>query len=246
MSPKSDVLALTQRARTGIGHIQAWVGFALILFTSSCDNTEQDKAIRQIDAPAITADTTTSSAGPTRQSRSERSPRDSSLSIYADAASKLATTLALLIGGGWAVYKFRVLRMTVWNLQVRVDANALPYRDELKLVCFTVFLTNIGKVKVLPGSKGCTITIREVPPALLVHEELKWEDCRPLISATDIIARRFENPAVPGYEIEPGTEYQEIASFILAPRGIVMVETRFWWKDDRDTITNYRFVDLRR
>jgi hypothetical protein len=93
--------------------------------------------------------------------------------------------------------------------------------------------------------KGCTVSVKAFRRYLPKGGILQWKDGEETpISNIDIIKRRNSSGDYPSYEIEPKSEYKELIGVVMDDSDLIMIETRFWWKDNKDTITNYRIVDL--
>lgn len=159
--------------------------------------------------------------------------------------NNLSVGLAALIGSGWAVYTFLLARTHVWNLQLKVEHDVVSYQDDRCLVIIKVLLKNVGKVRVKPGLKGCRVSAKRIPHNWSSGIVVDWESLKGklILDNVDIIARR-NNASYPLYEIEPGTEYQEILPIVFNSGDFIMMQTRFWWEDDKDFITNYHIFEV--
>ncbi|HEY4732300.1 MAG TPA: hypothetical protein VIH66_03555 [Gammaproteobacteria bacterium] len=60
----------------------------------------------------------------------------------------------------------------------------------------------------------------------------------------DVTHRRKNQGDFPAYSIEPGCKYHELFPVILPKNALIMVETRFRRKDNKDTVTNYSIIDM--
>lgn len=55
-------------------------------------------------------------------------------SQYVDMLNKLVTTVAIVVGGLWALWIFVISRAGQWNLQLTVSPCDLPYGEGLRLL----------------------------------------------------------------------------------------------------------------
>jgi hypothetical protein len=52
----------------------------------------------------------------------------------ADFILRVLTFVALIAGGGWAIYQYELAGATDWTNNVTLDTKVLPYRDDLRLL----------------------------------------------------------------------------------------------------------------
>ncbi|MES2155549.1 MAG: hypothetical protein V4510_10480 [bacterium] len=152
-----------------------------------------------------------------------------------DAASKVVTMLAVVIGGLWAYLKFGRERTAKWNLQVGVKADVLPYNASLRLLVVHVQLKNIGKVIIRPGAKGLLVTVRAVPAGAPQNAFINYSKA-PAVAHRQVLRTRQDPPHREGflwlkkafwaYKLEPGEGYHEVEALIVAP-GLIAVEAVF-------------------
>ena len=83
----------------------------------------------------------------------------SKASRIVDVISKVVTTLAILAGAVWALFTYVLYKIGANNLLMTLDSEAVTYRDNLRVVVIRVTLKNVGRVRVLAGSGGCTLSI---------------------------------------------------------------------------------------
>jgi hypothetical protein len=159
---------------------------------------------------------------------------------YVDIGSKVITSIAILLGGGWAFWTFVITRAGMWNLQLDITSTDVPY-DACRLLTITVKLRNIGKVMIEPAQeRGCTIEIRRLERSLALGEAFKWESAVAVLEETDIISHYEGN-----YYIEPGAEYREYLSCPVPEGSLLMTKTVFRGSDSTP-ITDYSVVQTRR
>lgn len=96
----------------------------------------------------------------------------------------------------------------------------------------------------MPGTKGCCVSVsklrRDFPSGSVIDRNVG----RLLIKDVDVLRHYRRNGQYTHYVIEPGCEYHELEA-VVAPRGAtLLVEARFWWKDDDDSIAEHCIVDI--
>ncbi|MCO5400750.1 hypothetical protein [Ralstonia soli] len=52
----------------------------------------------------------------------------------ADFILRILTFVALVVGGGWAIYQYELSGATDWTNNITLDTKVLPYRDNLRLL----------------------------------------------------------------------------------------------------------------
>jgi hypothetical protein len=150
-------------------------------------------------------------------------------SLYVDMLNKLVTTVAIVVGGFWALWIFVISRAGQWNLQLTVSPCDLPYGEGLRLLQVGVGLKNVGKIKITPGRKGCTVAVRRFDRGLSLGASLHWEQGKPVIENVDILqVYRQQDGSYSEYEIEPGAEYRESLNVVVPEDTVLMIETTFW------------------
>jgi hypothetical protein len=158
----------------------------------------------------------------------------------ADLANKILTSLGVFAAGIWALFTFVIFRTGVTNLEMTLTTDVLPYRDELRLVIVTVALKNVGKVRVTPGESGCRMWVRQLSTDEPAGSTLDLDRGEVLVDSHDLIGRY--DPASP-YEIEPGTQYNEIGTVVAAAGDVLGVKVTFFLGDRiDDAISESRVV----
>jgi hypothetical protein len=130
---------------------------------------------------------------------------------WADLGVKLLTMVAILVGGYWAYYKFRVTDEAEISAVVAVSAEVLPYSRESCLLLLHVRPKNIGNVPISFGNKGFVVTVRSVPAGS--NPGALDLDAQPKFYETDIL-QRFPD----GYDLEPRADYDELVALVV-PKG---------------------------
>lgn len=129
---------------------------------------------------------------------------------WADLVLKLCSVVALVAGGTWAYYQFRVVGTTESNIQLTVTADALPYSGGVRLLVVHAKPKNIGKVPIELPKTGFVVSVRALPKNAkggpLDISKL------PELYKTDLL-QRFPD----GYRLEPGVEYDELYVLLVPP-----------------------------
>lgn len=124
---------------------------------------------------------------------------------------KVMSVLAIIAGGIWAYYQFRLTETTSSNIQLTINTEIVNYSDEYQLLVIHVKPKNIGKVLVVPDKDGLVVTVREIPRNQQTGA-INLENL-PILHSSDLL-KKF----TAGYELEPGVEYDEIETLVV-PKG---------------------------
>jgi hypothetical protein len=153
------------------------------------------------------------------------------------------TTLALVIGAGWAIRKYIIRREEVWNLKLRYEYEVRPFTERYDLLLLYLHAENIGNIVIRIGKKGCVVTVREIPRSADRPHMLRPDQERPPLLEEEIINSRGTAKYI-RYEIEPGASYKHTIPLVL-PRGILLeVRAVFWWKNDEEATSARAIIDL--
>lgn len=132
---------------------------------------------------------------------------------WADLVLKAVSVVAIIAGGSWAYYQFRVTETNASNIQLTISTEVVKYSDENRLLLIHIKPKNIGKVLVTPGKDGLVLTVRKLPddykPGAVDLAKLSE------VHKVDVLKKYPE-----GYELEPGVEYDEVDALIV-PKGTV-------------------------
>jgi len=152
---------------------------------------------------------------------------------WADFGVKLLTMVAIVVGGYWAYFQFRVTRTDVTNVQLTVVADVLPYSTESRLLLIHVKPKNVGKVLVDPP-QAFSVTVRNFPTDVKggIVDIDKHPNAYPPID----LLRRFPD----GYELEPGIEYDELVA-IVVPKG-TMYSVKAQFDFDKETEVDHTAI----
>jgi hypothetical protein len=131
---------------------------------------------------------------------------------------KLVSAVAIIIGGAWAYWRFGVTREGEWNLEVTVDAKALPYGtfNTLKVLVVTAKLANVGKTLFLPGKDGVKLTLSWLNNKMSCGKSI--DDALKRLGDEIDMLRYYDN-----YYIEPGCTYREVEAIVVPANAIVSV-----------------------
>ena len=157
-----------------------------------------------------------------------------------------ATILALILGGWWAVHRYILSRESEWNLTIDVTPTFLSYTEDARLLCASITIANIGKVRALAGEKGCWFSLRELPGGLAVGSTPHWLDGRRVVESLSVIPHANPNhvgqmaPLDKNYIIEPGAEFIETVNVIVPSGGILMAEVGFNAGRDEFAVWTYK------
>lgn len=125
---------------------------------------------------------------------------------WADLVLKGVSIAAIIAGGVWAIYQFKITDSDASNIQLTVTTKVLPYSKDKKILLVHARPKNIGKVSVEP--KHFWLTVNDIPsgmPAGAIDLKKLKERYK-----TDIL-KGFPD----GYELEPGVEYDEVVALIV-------------------------------
>ena len=153
------------------------------------------------------------------------------LEKIASAASDVVTMLALVIGGGWAFFRYVLKRENAWNLVIEANPTFHPYRSGQILLSVEIVLKNIGQVRIKPSGVGCRLSIRLLPQDQSVGQTPHWKDSTSLLTDYDVLRSanpRLDNlPINENYWIEPNAHYTETVNVIVPKAATIMVEVVF-------------------
>ena len=139
---------------------------------------------------------------------------------YVDLANKALTSLAILIAAGWALWRFVLHREAVWNLLLQVSAKVVAYNKRRSLLLLKVTLKNIGRVKIMPGAKGCCVSVSQLPKNCATGSVIQRSAMRCILSDVDVLRHYRRNGGYPRYVIEPSCEYHEYETLVVVPGSV--------------------------
>jgi hypothetical protein len=157
----------------------------------------------------------------------------------------LLTSTAVLVGGGWALRRYVIGREGTWNLRLSIEHMPLRSLGDHELVLLIVVFENIGKVVIHTGQKGCKVVIRNLPTVPSGAGVLRADQKAPPILEAEIIRSRASAQDVDRWELEPGCSFRHSVPVVLPREALVEVRAIFYWKDDVDSATARRIIDLK-
>jgi len=158
---------------------------------------------------------------------------------YVDLILKALSILAIIAGGGWAYYQFRLFETNAANIQISVSTETLKYSDDFKLLVIHSKVKNIGKVLVEPGKGGLVLTVRKLA------DELK-PGAVDLAKAPVVppgptnILKRYPD----GYVLEPSVEYDEVLALVVPNENAVYAASAVLDLGDNDEVDHTTFARL--
>ena len=163
---------------------------------------------------------------------------------YVELVNKSVTTLAIVVAGAWAYWRYILHRERIWNLEMTLQAEHLNYSVDSELLIIKLKLKNVGKVKIMPGPSGCRVSCRKVPHNVGLGQVVEWKKCDPVIDEIDILRHYRISGGYPKYEIEPGCEYHESETLVVQKKCVYLLKAEFWWKRDADSIEEYGVIQI--
>jgi hypothetical protein len=139
---------------------------------------------------------------------------------FADLALKILSCLAIVGASAWALWIFGLSGSRDWQLNLTMDANVLPYRDNLRLVVVHVHVHAKNPRPVtfqLDSKAGDTYQLRarQIDPAKAANDVID-EDTGTVLAKADLMAGTGDL-----YEFLPGAEMDDMRTFVLPAGSIV-------------------------
>lgn len=145
-------------------------------------------------------------------------PAIAQFTAIAELMLKCASLVALLLGGGWALYKFVLEGADDWVNNISVQTQVLPYRNDLRMLVVHVKSKNPrnAKFELDPVDGIFEIEVRSIPENL---------DAKSVIHETEgTLLAKVDLMPKDGWELLPYGEFDDIATFIL-PKGTIAAIT---------------------
>jgi hypothetical protein len=160
----------------------------------------------------------------------------------ADLASKLLTSIAIIAGGAWALFRLLLFRESIPNLQMSVTYQSIPYEGETRIAVVDVLLKNAGKVMISAGGRGCRLSVWELPTGVEVGQAIDLDGGDRLIDDIDLLGGY--DPTL-GYEILPGAEYRESGNVVVRRGTLLGIKVTFHFGgEDEDAISEYALARI--
>ena len=164
--------------------------------------------------------------------------------IISDIFESLVTALAIILGGIWSYWNFVIKRQSIWNLQLFLEPEILTYNSGQRLLVVYVVLKNTGQVKVIPGPKGCRISIWEIPKNKEKGNQIFPKEGKVLLKNIDILRKYKEKGGYWKYEIEPNCLYQEVEAITVMKGDLLGIEVKFYPPEDDDFINETKIIKV--
>lgn len=139
---------------------------------------------------------------------------------WVDLILKCVSTIAIIVGGTWALYQYQIMETSADNVQITVTTESQPYGSDSRLLLIHAKPKNIGKVLVSAGKSGFLVSVRAIPENL--KQGVVALDNLPMLYKGDIL-KKFPD----GYELEPGVEYDEVLALVVPKGKLFAVKATF-------------------
>jgi hypothetical protein len=138
----------------------------------------------------------------------------------ADLSLKILSCLAIIGAGGWALWIFGLSGSRDWQLNLTMDANVLPYQDNLCLVVVHVHVRNPRPVTFQLDSKAhdtYELRVRQIGAGKAANAVID-EDTGTVLAKADLMAGAGNL-----YEFLPGAEMDDMRIFVLPAGSTVAI-----------------------
>lgn len=138
-----------------------------------------------------------------------------------DFVLRLLTFLALVTGGLWAMYQYKLAGSDDWTTNVTLETKVLPYRSNLRLLVVHIRSKNPRNYAFGLNAKlgdSFKLRFREIPSDMKERTMLD-EDAGNLIKEDDLVEK-----AGGEYSFMPGAELDDMRMIVL-PVGITVMVT---------------------
>jgi len=165
------------------------------------------------------------------------------ISDWLDVIHHVVEVVAIIVGGLWAYFRFRIKRESKWNLNVKVAAAVFPHSSNRRLLIVNMTLHNVGNV-VVYGKKDD----KEGECCAYVYKIQKTDKDK-YIGPIEVDYNRAKNEVGKVnfleeegyYYLEPGATYEESAAFVVKAGRVYAVVGAFTELDGTRTATE-KFV----
>jgi hypothetical protein len=163
---------------------------------------------------------------------------------YVTILQGIATIVAIVVGGFWAVYRYKIFREATSNPQIELEKCMIPYGKN-QLLAMTITVRNIGKTVVRAVDSGIKLSIKRMPLGSPCGNIVRWEHGQYLVRNIDVIsaANPDEEDDIERYMLEPGDEYHESLTIVVPKKVLLMARLEFRGKEG-DHIWLYRVWDV--
>jgi hypothetical protein len=160
------------------------------------------------------------------------------------AVENWATALGIIVGGGWAYYRFGLRREKETALAIDLAHTCTTYETGKYLVFFDVTLTNKGSVRVTAKRKqlpaysdssetlnyGGDLLVRQIPSGASAGTQVRWfrepsaKSPLPGDIEADLLDEYLDNCET-DFWMEPGESYHVSAAMVLNPGSYLAMVT---------------------
>jgi hypothetical protein len=158
-------------------------------------------------------------------------------------------SVAIIVGGIWALFTYVVQHEGIWNVDLSISSESMPYKDTLRAVVVRVDLQNRGKRAVRAGEGGLELTVVRVPQGLEPYQpvwrtKMIFDDKGQQTVANHIdMLRHYKSHGIYEYELEPAAVYQETEAILAKEGDLLLLEIQFFGPDG-DSIRQYKYVTV--
>jgi hypothetical protein len=134
------------------------------------------------------------------------------IATWSQAISTIVQVIAVCIAGYWTYHLHVVTGETDENVNVSVEATSLPYSKAQRLLIVHFRPKNVGKVPVTYDKEDdARVVVKQIPDD---HAAGAVDlDKLPVAYERRNLFARYGEP----YEIDPGIEFDELATFVVPP-----------------------------
>jgi hypothetical protein len=151
--------------------------------------------------------------------------RRANIAEWVQIGAGLAQIFAVVIAGYWTFHLHEITGEAELNPNLTIDATELPYNDSQRLLVVHVRPKNVGKVPFDPDDANMWVRVKRIPSGL--NAGAFSVDRLPVTYEQKQMLTRYHG----GYEIDPGIEFDEVATFVVPP-GTYHVEGELTWSDE--------------
>lgn len=167
-------------------------------------------------------------------------PKFETVASLTDWLFKVASIIAIAIGGWWTYHIFDVTAVEESNLTLSISTDIIDYQDSLKLLVIHTRPKNLGKIPVEIGGKkagGFHVSIKKLEKNI---QGGQWLEAEKLAEFKKVNILRHHPD---GYVIEPDGNYDEVEAIPL-PKGLYLLEAVFDLNRD-EYFNTYSIVDVK-
>jgi len=141
---------------------------------------------------------------------------------YADFTLKLVSTVAFMVAGGWAYIQYLSAGSDNWMVNLDIQTEVLPYKDDLRMLVVHVKSKN-PRNRLIELDKAendsYTLTVRKIATGLKSGAAVDFNKGEP-IGEADFM------PDDGVYSFVPNAEFDDVAAFILPVNTLVCLSAK--------------------